>query len=40
MKTEYHMLDGDGGFRALRLALADMHLAPRPATARSSGTES
>ncbi len=40
MKTEYHMLDGEGGFRALRLALADMHLAPRPATARSSGTES
>jgi uncharacterized membrane protein YedE/YeeE len=30
MKTEFYLLDGVGVLRALRLALSDMHLAPRP----------
>jgi hypothetical protein len=34
MKMEYHLLDGEGRFRALRLALADLYLAPRPAAAK------
>jgi hypothetical protein len=37
MKTEFYLLDGVGVLRALRLALSDMHLAPRPGAGDDAG---